>query len=158
GPHVAAARAMIRPRSAGRAFRRPGGRWHRRLMALSPSRLGARVLRNRRAARAPVALYRRGLGWLLGSRMLMLEHVGRRSGEARYAVLEVIGRPAPGRILIASGFGHGSQWYRNLEAEPRCTWATAGSGRPPPRRRSRPPASPTGPWRGTPGRTPRHGA
>ena len=78
-------------------------------MALSPSRLGALVLRNRRAARAPVALYRRGLGWLLGSRMLMLEHVGRRSGEARYAVLEVIGR-----------FGHGSQWYRNLEAEPRC--------------------------------------
>lgn len=111
---------MIRPRSAGRAVRRPGGRWHRRLMVLSPSRLGALVLRNRRAARAPVALYRRGLGWLLGSRMLMLEHVGRRSGEARYAVLEVIGRPAPGRILIASGFGHGSQWYRNLEAEPRC--------------------------------------
>src|SRR5699024_5988353 len=84
------------------------------------SRLGALVLRNRRAARAPVALYRRGLGWLLGSRMLMLEHVGRRDREARYAVLEVIGRPAPGRILIASGVGHGSQWYRNLEAEPRC--------------------------------------
>lgn len=89
-------------------------------MDLSPTRLGVLALRNRRTARAPLALYRQGFGWLLGSRIMMLEHVGRRSGEARYAVLEVIGRPARDRVLVASGFGRGSQWYRNLEAEPRC--------------------------------------
>lgn len=89
-------------------------------MDFSPARLGALVLRNRRAVRAPVTLYRWGLGWLLGSRMLMLEHVGRRSGEPRYAVLEVIERPSRDRIVVASGFGRGSQWYRNLATEPRC--------------------------------------
>lgn len=97
-----------------------GRRWHRHPMDFSPARLGAVVLRNRRAVRAPVTLYRWGLGWLLGSRLLMLEHVGRQSGEPRYAVLEVIERPARDRIVVASGFGRGSQWYRNLAADPRC--------------------------------------
>lgn len=45
--------------------------------------LGARILRNRRLVRAPVWLYRARLGALLGSRMLMLEHVGRSSGQSR---------------------------------------------------------------------------
>lgn len=89
-------------------------------MDLSPARIGAVLLRHRRTVRAPVALYRAGLGWLLGTRMMMLEHVGRTSGEPRFAVLEVIDRPARDRIVVASGFGRASQWYRNLEAEPRC--------------------------------------
>ncbi|WP_190820398.1 PNPOx family protein [Saccharopolyspora pogona] len=50
-------------------------------------------------ARAPIPLYRRGLGWLLGIRIMMLEHRGRRSGQLRYAVLEVLGRE-PGALVL----------------------------------------------------------
>lgn len=89
-------------------------------MDLSLARLGVITLRNRRSARAPVTLYRRGFGWVFGSRLLLLEHTGRRSGQARYAVLEVIGQPEPDLVMVASGFGPSSQWYRNLEASPAC--------------------------------------
>lgn len=89
-------------------------------MDLSLSGLGARVLRTRSLVRAPIALYRAGLGWLLGSRILMLEHRGRSSGLRRYVCLEVVERPSPDRIVIVSGFGERAQWYRNLKAHPRC--------------------------------------
>ncbi|MET8156751.1 hypothetical protein ABZT47_10295 [Sphaerisporangium sp. NPDC005289] len=42
--------------------------------------IGARVLRTRRLVRAPIWLYRAGLGILFGSRLLMLEHIGRTTG------------------------------------------------------------------------------
>src|SRR5690554_3062746 len=83
-------------------------------------RLGARLLRTRWLARAPVGLYRAGFGWLFGRRLLMLEHRGRSSGQRRYVVLEVVLREAPDRLIIASGFGDGAQWFQNLLAEPRC--------------------------------------
>lgn len=73
---------------------------------------------------APIALYRAGLGWLLGPRILMLEHRGRNSGKRRYVCLEVVDRPARDRIVIVSGFGERAQWYRNLEAHPRCFVST----------------------------------
>jgi deazaflavin-dependent oxidoreductase (nitroreductase family) len=84
------------------------------------------VLRSRHLARAPIHLYRRGFGFLFGSRMLMLEHVGRRTGAARHVVLEVIDHPAPGVYLLASGFGERAQWYRNVMANPNVTITTAG--------------------------------
>ncbi|AHH17723.1 hypothetical protein NONO_c29340 [Nocardia nova SH22a] len=80
--------------------------------------LGARALRTRGLVRAPIAIYRAGLGFLFGSRMLMLEHIGRTSGARRYVVLEVVDRPGPGELVIVSGFGARSQWYRNIAAEP----------------------------------------
>lgn len=40
--------------------------------------------------RAPVALYRAGLGGLLGSRLVLLTDTGRVSGEPRQEVLEVV--------------------------------------------------------------------
>jgi hypothetical protein len=40
----------------------------------------AGLLRTRWIVRAPVGLYRARLGFLLGPRMLMLEHTGRKSG------------------------------------------------------------------------------
>ena len=43
---------------------------------------GARLLSNRALMRAS-ALYRARLGFLLGSRALMLEHAGRKSGARR---------------------------------------------------------------------------
>ncbi len=77
---------------------------------------GARVLRSRRLMRAPIWLYRARLGFMFGSRILMLEHVGRRSGIKRYVVLEVFDHPAPDTYVVASAFGARSQWFRNVQA------------------------------------------
>ncbi|MBB5154566.1 nitroreductase family deazaflavin-dependent oxidoreductase [Saccharopolyspora phatthalungensis] len=68
-------------------------------------------------ARAPIPLYRHGLGWLLGSRIMMLEHRGRLSGKRRYAVLEVLDRE-PGALILVSGYGPSSQWFRNVGETP----------------------------------------
>lgn len=65
--------------------------------------------------RAPIWLYRVGLGGLLGSHFVLLNHVGRKSGQSRQTVLEVVDRDEEtGAITIASGFGKGSDWYRNI--------------------------------------------
>ena len=77
-------------------------------------------MRTRAFVRAPIALYRRGLGPVFGERVLMLEHRGRRSGQARYVCLEVVDRPRPDRIVVVSGFGEQAEWYRNLRADPAC--------------------------------------
>ncbi len=81
--------------------------------------------------RAPIWLYRARLGFLFGSRLLMLEHIGRTSGERRYVVLEVIARPAPGSYIVASGFGARAQWFRNVHANPQVR-LYLGSRRPAP--------------------------
>ncbi|WP_243761208.1 nitroreductase family deazaflavin-dependent oxidoreductase [Streptomyces sp. YIM 98790] len=74
----------------------------------------------RAVLRAPVALYRMGLGGLLGGRMVLLTHTGRVSGQPRQVVLEVVERGRePGSLLIASGYGGRSQWFRNVLATPR---------------------------------------
>ncbi len=70
--------------------------------------------------RAPIGLYRIGLGLLFGHRLMMLEHTGRSSGEARYVVLEVVTRPNKNEVVIASALGRSAQWFQNLVAEPRC--------------------------------------
>lgn len=87
---------------------------------LSPSALTARALRTRGLVRAPIWLYQHGLGAVLGPRMVMIEHTGRTSGEPRYVVLEVVDRPDPDTVIVCSGFGETSQWYRNLRARPEC--------------------------------------
>jgi deazaflavin-dependent oxidoreductase (nitroreductase family) len=81
--------------------------------------LAARVLRTRSLVRAPIALYRAGLGFLLGGRLLMLGHRGRATGEERHVVLEVAGRRGPSTWIVVAGLGPRSQWYRNVEADPR---------------------------------------
>ncbi|MFE6417232.1 nitroreductase family deazaflavin-dependent oxidoreductase [Streptomyces rochei] len=74
----------------------------------------------RLAARAPVLLFRAGLGPLLGRRFLLLHHVGRISGNDRRVVLEAVAYEAPYRSwTVASGFGRRSDWYRNLRAQPK---------------------------------------
>ena len=80
----------------------------------------SRLLRTRAVVRAPIWLYRHRAGWLFGSRMLMLEHVGRTSGLPRYVCLEVVERPSEDEVVVVSGFGVGAHWYRNLVAEPAC--------------------------------------
>jgi len=65
--------------------------------------------------RLPIPLYRAGGGWLFGSRLVMIEHLGRASHQPRYVVVEVVER-RPDAIFVASGLGSRSQWYRNLRA------------------------------------------
>ncbi len=73
----------------------------------------------RRFYRLPIALYRAGLGGLLGRRFLLLHHVGRRSARPRQAVLEVVYRdPASHSCIVASGFGERADWFLNLMAQP----------------------------------------
>ena len=81
--------------------------------------IGARLLRSRRLMRAPTWIYMARAGALFGSRILMLEHIGRKSGAPRYAVLEVVDHPGPGVYVVASGFGRKAQWFRNIQANPR---------------------------------------
>lgn len=72
--------------------------------------------------RAPIWLYRWGLGWLLGKRFLLINHVGRKSGLARQAVVEVIAYDKEhSTYYVAAGFGPKSQWYQNLLMTPEVT-------------------------------------
>jgi hypothetical protein len=48
------------------------------------SELLGRLLQNRGLVRAPIWLYRLRLGFLFGRRMLLLEHIGRKSGARRW--------------------------------------------------------------------------
>lgn len=82
----------------------------------TPSPSGLKKL----AARMPLTLYRTGFGWVLGGRFLRLTHLGRKSGLPRQVVLEVAGRDGD-VVRIASGFGHGSQWFRNITSNPEVT-------------------------------------
>jgi deazaflavin-dependent oxidoreductase (nitroreductase family) len=79
----------------------------------------ARLLRSRRLVRAPIWIYKARAGAVFGSRLLMLEHIGRKSGARRYVVLEVVDHPTPDTYVAASGFGTKAQWFRNVQANPK---------------------------------------
>jgi len=88
--------------------------------------LASRLLQIRWFVRAPIWLFRARLGFLAGSRLLLLEHVGRKSGARRYVVLEVVDRPARGTYIVASGFGERAQWLRNIRANPAVRVSVSG--------------------------------
>ena len=93
--------------------------------------IGAKALRTRWFVRSPIPLFKAGLGFVFGGRLLLLEHTGRKSGEPRYVALEKVDRPTKDRIVIASGFGEKAQWYRNLQADPTCrVWIGLERARP----------------------------
>ena len=72
--------------------------------------------------RAPICLYRFGLGGCFGKRMLLLNHTGRKSGLPRQAVLEVVQhQPETNTYVVCVGFGEQSQWYQNLLANPQAS-------------------------------------
>lgn len=74
----------------------------------------------RLAARLPILLFRSGLGFLFGKRLLLVHHVGRISGRSRMAVLEVVSYdPDGGSWTVASGFGPKADWYQNLRTQPK---------------------------------------
>ena len=73
----------------------------------------------RLAFRLPIWLYRMRLGWLLGDRLLLLTHIGRKSGQPRQAVIEVVRHDrASDTFIIASGFGAHVDWFRNIQKNP----------------------------------------
>ena len=92
------------------------------------ARAGRRLLRLRPLVRAPIWIYKARAGVVFGSRILMLEHLGRKSGARRHAVLEVV-EHTPDSYVVASGFGRKAQWFRNIQANPRVR-VYAGSRRP----------------------------
>lgn len=67
--------------------------------------------------RSPIGLYRMGLGFLMGKRFVMLEHIGRKTGETRRTVVEVVLND-DGAVYVAAGWGSSSQWFRNVQANP----------------------------------------
>ncbi len=69
--------------------------------------------------RIPIWLYRIGLGWMLGKRMLHLTHIGRKSGLAREVVLEVVRYREPSNTyVVASAWGEKADWYQNVQHAP----------------------------------------
>jgi deazaflavin-dependent oxidoreductase (nitroreductase family) len=76
----------------------------------------------RLAWRTPIWFYRLGLGGLLGERFVLLNHIGRKSGQKRQNVLEVVRRDEPAdTYIVASGFGEKADWYKNVRAHPDVT-------------------------------------
>lgn len=76
--------------------------------------------------RAPRWLFRFRLGWMMGERFLMLSHLGRKSGQLRQTVLEIVeAQAAPRRYIVASGWGRGADWFRNVQQNPRVLLDTA---------------------------------
>ena len=72
--------------------------------------------------RLPIWLYRLNLGWILGERFLLLTHTGRKSGLVRQTVIEVVRHDKETNVyLVASGFGHKSDWFLNIEQNPNVT-------------------------------------
>jgi deazaflavin-dependent oxidoreductase (nitroreductase family) len=69
--------------------------------------------------RMPMLMWRLGLGALVGRVFMVLTTTGRKSGEPRRAVVEVLEHE--GRKYVLSGHGPHSDWYRNIEADPRVT-------------------------------------
>jgi len=70
--------------------------------------------------RAPILLYKIGLGPILGDRFLKLMHTGRKSGLEREVVLEVVKHDEEtGVYYIASGWGEKSDWFLNILESPR---------------------------------------
>jgi deazaflavin-dependent oxidoreductase (nitroreductase family) len=77
----------------------------------------ARTLRL--ALRLPIHLYHLHLGWLLGHRFILLTHKGRKTGQARQTVLEVIlYEPTARESVVVSARGARADWYRNLLGSP----------------------------------------
>jgi len=68
--------------------------------------------------RAPIALYRLGLGSLLGTRFLMLQHRGWKTGLTRSTVLEVVA-DRPDAFYVAAAWRGKAHWLKNILIDPK---------------------------------------
>lgn len=70
-------------------------------------------------AKLPILFYRLGLGGLLGEELILLNHIGRKTGAIHQTVVRIVSHEAKPEIYyIASAWGYKSQWPRNLLAHP----------------------------------------
>ncbi len=82
---------------------------------LPPRPVGLRRL----LLRLPIYLYRLRLGWLVGNRLLLLRHRGRKTGHTHSTVLEVIKYDAAcEESFVVSAWGKKTDWYSNIKANP----------------------------------------
>jgi deazaflavin-dependent oxidoreductase (nitroreductase family) len=68
--------------------------------------------------RFPILLHRLRLGWLVERNVLLIETIGRRSGEPRTAAVRYMELPGTGRYRVLAGWDGRTDWYRNLLARP----------------------------------------
>jgi F420H(2)-dependent quinone reductase len=74
--------------------------------------------------RLPIRLIHLHLGWLLMGHFLLLTHIGRKSGQQRQTVQEVLLHDrAQGVYYVMAGWGERSDWVKNIEKTPR--WRSA---------------------------------
>lgn len=67
----------------------------------------------------PSWFYEHGMGWMLGKRVLALSHRGRKSGREYRTILEAVSfDQETSESVVASAYGSGADWYRNIQAEP----------------------------------------
>lgn len=71
--------------------------------------------------KVPILQYRLGLGWMIGNYVLLLTTTGRKTGKLRRTPLEYIFDKEHDRYRIAAGWGGKTDWYRNLQKNPRVT-------------------------------------
>lgn len=72
--------------------------------------------------RAPITLYKLGLGGVMGNRIALLNHIGRKSKQPRQTALEVVDYDKDSdTVTVVSAWGDKSDWYRNLLEQPNVT-------------------------------------
>jgi deazaflavin-dependent oxidoreductase (nitroreductase family) len=75
--------------------------------------------------RLPITLYHVRLGWVLGERFMLLEHLGRKTGTWHTMVIEVVDHDEKSdTYFAASGWNLRSDWYRNILAHPQVRLTT----------------------------------
>jgi deazaflavin-dependent oxidoreductase (nitroreductase family) len=73
--------------------------------------------------RLPLSFYRVGLGWMLGSRFVQIEHTGRVTGKTRQVVLEVVHSDRiPGVFFVVAAWGDQADWYQNIKVKAEITY------------------------------------
>lgn len=75
------------------------------------------------AFKAPVHLWRLGLGPIIGHIFILITHTGRKSGLPRRTMTEY--HTLGGKKYVPCAFGKRSDWYKNIAADPRVTIQTA---------------------------------
>ncbi len=69
--------------------------------------------------RLPIWLFHLRLGWLLMGHFLLLTHIGRKSGQPRQTVLEVLLHDRTKDVYyVMAGWGERSDWVKNIEKTP----------------------------------------
>lgn len=67
--------------------------------------------------KAPGLMFRAKLGFVFGDRLLMVTHVGRKSGTTFHTPLEVVVHDnESAEYIVCSGTGPKADWYRNISA------------------------------------------